>query len=185
VIVNEADSPWFAAALPAALVTPFPGVERHLGLGCDWWPRFDGDGPWTDAVAAATDWYAFDTLVGEEWQPVMRDQGTAKRYFLAARQFHDRLALLCFNTAAQPAALGWDVGLSSGGHSVLMHEPGLSAFVDSITLTRDGLFASRQDAVDFLALRAARGGSLALEDLGAWGVVCVSRIDRADRGGCA
>jgi hypothetical protein len=182
VIVNEADLPWFAVARPTALVTPFPGVDGHLGLGCEWWPRFDGDGPWIDAVTDATDWYAFDTLAGEEWQPALRDDETATRYFEAARPHHDRLALLRFKMTAQPAALGWDVGRPSGGHSILMHEPGLPGLVGSTTLTRDGLFARRQDAIAFLALRAAQVGVLALEDVGAWSVVCVSRIDIPDRG---
>ena len=178
-IVNEAHSPWFAVVRPAPLVTPVPGVEQHLGLSCDWWPRFDGDGPWMDAVSAATDWHAFDTLVGREWQAVMGDQEIAARYLDAARLHLDQLALLRFDMAARPGALGWDIGQPNGGHSILMHEPGLPAFAGGPTrLTRDGLFASRQDAMDFLSLRAAQGAALALEDVGAWCVVCVSRIDR-------
>lgn len=171
-------STWFAVARPALMVAPMPGTSHHLGLGCDWWPRFENDAACIDAVTAAIDWREFDTLVGREWQPVMGKKHVAERFFNAAARELKTLSLLRLSLTDQPNASGWDIGPAGGGHSTAMHEPGLNEFFEyDIRLNAFGLFPCREDAERFLNVRKTIAKTHPLEQCGAWSIVCVAAIE--------
>lgn len=172
---------WFAVARPVPPPVPFRGVDRHLGLGADWWPPFDGDDAIAAEVDAATNWYPFETLIGREWQAVLCDRALAERYLQAARRHLPDATLLCLSSRALEDCLGWDVGPTHGGHSIAIHEIGAAAFANwAGETTAEGLFRRRADAESFLARRAQTPQPAGLEELGAWSIVCVARIDGGD-----
>lgn len=171
---------WFSVVKPMVL----RGARPHLGLGAGWWPAFDGDAPYLEAVDSHTRWSPVPIGGRVEWLPLLTDLHIAERYFEAARQAGCAASLLAFGLSPTPTGRGWDVGPPQGGHSAIPHELSRPEFDAQRArwLNQHTLFDTRSDAEAFLAMRAqlaAASQDGTWESSNAWGVIQVEVLATA------